>query len=150
MRNGETRCLGPKRRRDVWRLVAWKFVSYIQYDYFSGRDELRLAFIPCVSLFVHVFLVVRSYSLHVSNCVTDCATSFPPLSWPRRKVQCKHGCLRCSLLGVDWINEIFIASFTTMWIEATMMCSRRLDDRAYVLFFSIPLSVGLTWHGSCW
>lgn len=116
---------------------------------FQAGTSWDLSF-PFVRVFVHVFLVVRSYSLHVSNCVTDCATSFPPLSWPRRKVQCKYWCLRCSLLGVDWIDEIFTGSFTTMRIEATMMCSRRLDDRAYVLFFSIPLSVGLTWHGSCW
>lgn len=70
MRNGETRCLGPKRRRDVWRLVSlvslgqWlgNLCSKSSVIIVQAGTSWDLSF-PFVSLFVHVFLfflVVRS------------------------------------------------------------------------------------------
>lgn len=52
------RCLKACFNSFTWP-VAWKFVSYIQYDNFSGRDELRLEFSVC-QCFCSCFLVVRS------------------------------------------------------------------------------------------
>ena len=70
MRNGEKRCLGPKRRRRCLKAcftsftwpVAWKFVFKNQDDNFSGRDELRLEFSVC-HCFCSCFLLLPDLKL---------------------------------------------------------------------------------------
>ncbi len=89
--------LGQSGVGDVWRLVSlvslgqWlgNLCSKTKTISYQAETSWDLSF-PFASVFVHVFCCCQILSLHVSNCVTDRTTSFPPLSRPKRKVQCKY------------------------------------------------------------
>ena len=86
--------LGQSGVGDVWRLVSlvslgqWlrNLYSKTKTITYQAETSWDLSF-PFASVFVNCFCCCKILSLHVSNCVTDRTTSFPPLSWsgPRER-----------------------------------------------------------------